>query len=176
MSLLHHIGPDQYLALETAEQVTREQVAEAWERAYAELEQRLRSLGAAARLYIVFGLQGAGKSTWIAHHGARYGDRAVFFDGPLPSRRHRQRALQIAAQVGCAATAVWIDTPLGLARERNAGRRGLARIRDEAIQHVFDHLEAPSLDEGFSSVMLVRPDPGLGEPGPDGGAPLAVGA
>jgi len=158
MSHLHHIGPDQYLDLEHAEVVTREQVADAWERAYCTLEERLRAIGAGARLYVVFGLQGAGKSTWITHHAHTFGDHAVFLDGPLPSRRHRQRALDIAAAVGCAAIAVWINTPLDVARRQNATRRGLARIRDETIQHVFDHLEPPTLEEGFSDVIEVRPD------------------
>ena len=54
---LHHIGPDQYLDLDNAEVVTQEQVAQAWDRAYRLLEDRLRDIGPGARLYAVFGLQ-----------------------------------------------------------------------------------------------------------------------
>jgi len=156
----NHVSPDHFLNLEKADVVTKEQVASAWERAYVELRDRLLAAGDQAKLYVVFGLQGAGKSTWVAHNAPLMGSSAIFLDGPLPSRRHRSRALAIASEVGCKAVAVWVNTPLELAKARNATRRGLACIREEAILHVFEHLEAPSLEEGFSEIIEVL-SPGL---------------
>lgn len=154
--LANHVSPDHYLHLEVAQEVTRAQVAQAWEDAYAELKQKLLDAGQGATLYVVFGLQGAGKSTWVARH-ALGAPHAIFLDGPLPSRRHRQRALRIAAELGCPAVAVWINTPLELAMARNASRRGLACIQTEAILHVFEHLEPPTREEGFSDIIEVLP-------------------
>jgi predicted kinase len=159
----NHVGPDEFLDLEEAQAVTKEQVAAAWELAYERLRQRLLAVGQGATLYVVFGLQGAGKSTWISRSAPRLGERAVFLDGPLPSRRHRQRALGIAAEIGCRAVAVWVNTPIELAKARNATRRGLARIREEAIAHVFSNLEAPSVEEGFAEVLEVLPHESSGD-------------
>jgi hypothetical protein len=153
----NHVSPDHFLHLEEADSVTKEQVAQAWERAYDELRQKLLAAGLGAKLYVVFGLQGAGKSTWVAKNAPLMGNSAIFLDGPLPSRRHRSRALGIASEVGCQAVAVWVNTPLNVAKSRNATRRGLACIREEAILHVFEHLEPPSLEEGFTEVIEVLP-------------------
>jgi hypothetical protein len=153
----NHISPDHFLNLEEAEVVTKEQVASAWERAYGELSQKLAAVGEGATLFLVFGLQGAGKSTWVAQNASHMGSRALFLDGPLPSRRHRSRALSIASEARCKAVAVWVNTPLELAKSRNAVRRGLACIREEAILHVFEHLEPPSLEEGFAEIIEVLP-------------------
>lgn len=153
----NHVSPDHFLNLEEADVVTKEQVAQAWEQAYGQLRQKLLSAGEEARLFVVFGLQGAGKSTWVAHNAPLLGESAVFLDGPLPSRRHRSRALGIASEVGRQAVAVWVNTPLEVAKSRNATRRGLACIREEAILHVFENLEPPSLEEGFVEVIEVLP-------------------
>ena len=153
----NHVSPDHFLNLEEADVVTKEQVASAWELAYGELKGKLVAAGEQAKLYVVFGLQGAGKSTWVAQNASLMGSGAVFLDGPLPSRRHRSRALGIASEVGCKAVAVWVNTPLEVARARNSTRRGLACIREEAILHVFEHLEPPSIQEGFVEVIEVLP-------------------
>ncbi|MGY4828215.1 hypothetical protein ACVNIS_06535 [Sphaerotilaceae bacterium SBD11-9] len=157
MSTLNHINPDHFLNLETAEMVTKEDVANAWEATYTLLAERLATLGKAATLYVVFGLQGGGKSTWVAQNAKRLGCSSVFLDGPLPSRRHRKRALDIAQEAGCKAIAVWVNTPLNQALAQNSSRRGLARIKEEAIMHVHQHLEPPSLEEGFAEVIEVKP-------------------
>ncbi|HJV67741.1 AAA family ATPase [Ideonella sp.] len=153
----NHVSPDHFLNLEEADVVTKEQVASAWELAYGALRQKLVAAGERATLFVVFGLQGAGKSTWVARNAPLMGSNSIFLDGPLPSRRHRSRALGIASEVGCRAVAVWVNTPLELAKSRNATRRGLARIREEAILHVFEHLEPPSLEEGFAEIVEVLP-------------------
>jgi predicted kinase len=155
MPLPNHVSPDHFLSLESAKVVTKEQVAAAWESAYELLAHKLELMGEDATLYVVFGLQGAGKSTWVARNAERFGENAVFLDGPLPSCRHRKRAIDIAAAKGCRAVGVWVNTPLELAKAQNATRRGLACIREEAIMHVFENLEPPSTEEGFAEVIEV---------------------
>lgn len=156
MSRSNHISPDHFLDLENATSVSREEGMSAWERAYAELASRLSTEGKAGTVYIVFGLQGSGKTTWINTSAQHYPGNATFFEGPLPSKRHRERALAVCKAAGCEAVAVWMNTPFETALQRNAGRRGLAKIADDVIAHVRDSLEAPSLDEGFAHIMEIR--------------------
>lgn len=150
------LGPDGLLALAQSAAVTREAVRIAWERVYAQLFAALGALGRAGTLYLVFGLQGSGKSTWVERHAAALGARAVMFEGPLPSRRHRARALAIARAAGCRCVAVWLDTPFDLAAQRNAARSGAARIHTAALEHVRDALEPPLRDEGFDHILRVQ--------------------
>lgn len=149
------IDPDQFLDLSGAVPVGREDVRAAWEQAYALVEQRLSELGPSCTFYVVFGLQGAGKTTWVARQSKELPANAVYLSGPLPSRKHRERALSIAKQAGCRAVAVWINEPFEVALDRNSRRSGLARIREEAMRHVHENLEAPSLEEGFHEVLEV---------------------
>lgn len=149
------IDPDQFLDLSAGQPISPEAGRAAWAQAYERLEQRLAELGAGATLYVVMGLQGAGKSTWVAQQLAQSSPRAIYFCGPLPSRRHRERALAMARCADCRCVAVWLNTPLAVALARNAGRSGTARIAEATIQHVHDSLQAPSLDEGFDEVIEV---------------------
>jgi predicted kinase len=152
----NHVNPDHFLNLEKAEVVTREDVANAWEVAYKILAEQLAELGSAGTLYLVFGLQGGGKSTWVNENADFLGTNSLFLDGPLPSRRHRKRALGIAEAVGCTTVAVWVNTPLEVALAQNSTRSGLARIKEEAIRHVHENLEPPSIEEGFAKIIEVR--------------------
>ena len=155
MQTSNHIGPDVYLNLETAVDVSKEDVKAAWERAYNDLRDRLQDLSPEGILYIVFGVQGSGKTTWIEKNASRMGNDCIFFDGPLPSREKRSRALAMAADTGIRAVAVWVEVPLAVAFARNAARRGLAIIKEEAIRHVHGQLEPPSLGEGFVRIIRV---------------------
>ena len=85
------IDPDDFFDFARDEPVTREEGRAAWDAAYAALEARLASLGPRAQLYVVFGLQAGGKSSWVCDQLAMAGDETVFFSGPLPSRAHRAR-------------------------------------------------------------------------------------
>ena len=149
-----HIGPDQYLDLSGNVAVSLGDVVAAWELAYSALEKLLRPLGSAGALYMVFGLQGAGKTTWIERNAPKLAANSVFLDGPLPSRAKRARAINIARSAGCKVVAVWVNTPFEVALEQNSKRSGLACIREEAIRHVRGQLEPPSQDEGFNEIIL----------------------
>jgi hypothetical protein len=153
------IDPDHFLDLSGAVALGREDVRAAWESAYALVEQRLAELGPTASFYLVFGLQGAGKSTWVHDASLTNSPNAVYLSGPLPSRKHRARALAIATRIGCRRVGVWVNQPFEVAADRNARRSGLARITDEAMRHVYENLQPPSLDEGFHEVIIVGASP-----------------
>lgn len=155
MHSANHVSPDHLLDLANAVELSKEEGRVAWERAYEELHAKLSALGQDGTLYVVFGLQGGGKTTWIQLNASKFGPHAVFLEGPLPSSRHRERALAIAKAIGCRCVAVWVDTPYDVALARNAGRPGLSRIREETMLHVFHALEPPSLAEGFAEILHV---------------------
>ena len=149
------IDPDDFIDLARADPLSPAEGRAAWDRAYAALETALAQAGPAAELFVVFGIQAGGKSTWVRDAGRTAPDHTVFFSGPLPSRGHRERVLGIARRAACAVTAVWITAPLDEALRRNARRRGLARVPDHVIHHVHERLEAPSRDEGFDRILVV---------------------
>ncbi|WP_137939414.1 ATP-binding protein [Chitinivorax sp. B] len=156
MSLSNHINPDHFLDMSGNVTLTSEDVVAAWELAYEAMERQLRAVGPHATLYVVFGLQGAGKTTWVEQNAHRFGPDAVFLDGPLPSRTKRTRAVVLAKSMGRKVVAVWLNTPFDVALAQNATRTGLACIREEAIRHVYDQLEPPSIEEGFDQIMEIN--------------------
>lgn len=147
-----HINPDHYLHTEAGRVYTHERSKLAWEQAYAELDSALGKKS--ARLYLVFGVQGAGKSSWIRAQ-AKSAEDAVFFDAALPARKHRARALTIAGTHGVPVTAVWINAKLESALKRNANRRHDERVPEEAVRNVYAMLEPPSYEEGFDAILHI---------------------
>ncbi len=131
----------------------------AWEQAYAELDSTLSKKS--ARLYLVFGVQGAGKSSWIRAQ-EKVTEDAVFFDAALPAKKHRARALAIAGTHGIPVTAVWIDAALESALKRNANRRHDERVPEEAVRNVFAMLEPPSHEEGFDAILHINTEESSG--------------
>ncbi|MBK7742190.1 MAG: kinase [Betaproteobacteria bacterium] len=152
---MRHIDPDHYLATPAGRVDSPDLARAARDRAYAALQAALERIGTAGRLYVVCGLQGAGKSTWIRNHAAALGDSVVCFDGALPSRRHRSRALALCG-AGRHARGVRVDQrSLAVALQRNAARTGAERIAEATIRHVWDQLEPPSVAEGFVEVVEI---------------------
>lgn len=150
-----HINPDHYLQTSTGRVFTKERQLEAWDRVYEDLQSALRRRSSVpAQLWLVMGVQGAGKTTWIRRNMAALPD-AVFLDAALPAARHRTRALDIARRCGVEAFAVWIDTPLGTALARNASRPADERVPEDALRSVFSLLEAPTTGEGFVRVVEI---------------------
>lgn len=155
MPLVNHLNPDHFLETSAGRVDSPERGRAAWEQAYTELEGQLAAVGAGGTLYIVCGLQGAGKSTWVRLNAQTMGPHAIFFDAALPSRKHRSRALGMAAASGTPAVAVWINTPIEIALQRNASRPEGERVPESIIQHVLEQLEPPSLTEGFVRIIEV---------------------
>jgi len=152
-----HIDPDHYLQTANGRMYTPERGKAAWHLAYADLEVALRDLGAVGTLYVVCGLQGAGKTTWIANNRVHL-KAAVVLDAALPSRVHRQRALSLAAAHGVPAIAVWLDVAIDVALRRNLARPPDEQVPETAIRHVRSLLEPPSVAEGFVRVIEVDQD------------------
>ena len=150
-----YFNPDDYLETETGRVFTPGRSAAAFERAYSDLELALGAAPASARLFVVVGVQGAGKTSWIRQNAESLGDAAFFFDAALPRAIHRARAVAIAGSAGVPAVAVWVRAPLALALARNQSRRSDHRVPEVAIRSVHSIMEAPSPSEGFEEVREV---------------------
>ena len=132
------------------------------------------------------GLQGAGKTTWVAGHLAAthavvskdHWPRArrrearqqrvvadllaagasVVVDNTNPSAAERAPLVAAARTAGVPVRAVWIDTPPELCEHRNAAREGRARVPLVGVLATRARFEPPTTDEGFDRVEVVRPD------------------
>jgi hypothetical protein len=153
----YSVDPDQFLDFTRATPFSREEGLAAWENAYARLREHLSELGSAATLYVVFGLQASGKTTWVRSQSAVQARDAIYFSGPLPSRKHRSRVVAMAKEFGCKAVAVHVTASLEVALARNAARSGLARVPEDVMRHVYESLEPATVAEGFSDVIEVSP-------------------
>ena len=132
------------------------------------------------------GLQGCGKSTWVARHLA--GTHDIVSKDHWPNARHReQRQLRVAGELlragrrvvidntnpspheraplialghahGAPVRAVYVDVPLDICLARNAGRSGRARVPEAGIRATRKRLIPPSAREGFDRVDVARYD------------------
>jgi predicted kinase len=132
------------------------------------------------------GLQGCGKSTWVAEHLAAshcvvskdHWPRArrrearqqrvvaellaagasVVVDNTNPSAAERAPLVALARTAGVPVRAVWVDTPPELCEQRNAAREGRARVPLVGVLATRARFAPPTTDEGFDRVEVVRPD------------------
>src|SRR5262245_24432756 len=142
-------NPDDYLQTPQGRVFTEERNAAAWEQLYEDIEALFAAGAPETRFFIVMGVQGAGKTTWIRNHRAALGAAAAVMDAAVPAKRHRARALALAKKHAIPAAAVWIDTPLELALARNVQRAADEVVPEAAVRSVFGLLEVPTRDEGF---------------------------
>lgn len=148
-----YINPDSFLGVPRV--WTPERSKAAWEQCYSALSSAV-SERAIDSLYIVFGVQGGGKTNWIkASSVSIIREPAAIFDAALPAARHRARAIQIARSGNIPVIAIWVDTPLSVALARNESRQEDERVPREAIESVFGLLEAPTFQEGFSEMYRI---------------------
>jgi predicted kinase len=148
-------NPDDYLWTPNGRVFTAERNAAAWEEMYTDLEALFRAAAPETRFFIVMGVQGGGKTTWVRAHCDVLGPHAVFMDAAVPAKRHRARAVALATRFGVRTTAVWIDTPLERALAQNAQRPADEVVPESAVRSVFSLLEAPTVDEGFDEVIMM---------------------
>ena len=148
-------NPDDYLQTQAGRVYTDERNAAAWERIYSELEELFRDSTADTRFFIVLGVQGGGKTSWIRKHIGSLGSSAICLDAALPARRHRARALVLAQRFSVYSIAVWINVTLERALEQNAKRAPDEVVPEFAIRSVFGLIEAPTLEEGFREIIEV---------------------
>jgi predicted kinase len=111
---------------------------------------------APAQVIVVCGVQSAGKSTW-ARRAAGEQPARIIFDAALPGRRHLQPIIAAAHRQGAHISSIWIDTPLPTALLRNAARPADRIVLEAALRAVADRFEPPSTEEGFDTVLVVRP-------------------
>ncbi|MEG7361628.1 AAA family ATPase [Pseudomonas citronellolis] len=154
-----HINPDHFLETPGGRLYTPERSVLAWRQAYAALDHALSRAPTGSTLFLVIGVQGGGKTAWVRRHIAALGDSAYFFDAALPGIEHRRKALEIAKRHGVPVVAVWLDTALALALDRNRARREDHRVPEAAIRSVHAHFEAPQAREGFLRIEVLREAP-----------------
>jgi predicted kinase len=130
------------------------------------------------------GLQGSGKSTWVAGHlagthavvskdhwpRARHrearqqrvvaellaGGASVVVDNTSPSVAERAPLLALGRAAGVPVRAVFLDVPLPTCRVRNAGREGRAQVPLVGLHSAAARLVPPTVAEGFAEVTVVR--------------------
>jgi hypothetical protein len=130
------LNPDDYLLTSVGRVYTNERNAAAWEQLYVDMEALFAVADPDIRFFLVMGVQGAGKTTWIRANHEALGVSAIFLDAAVPAKRHRARALSLARGFGIRTTAIWINSPLEVALARNAQRasvRSCPRPRFEAF-------------------------------------------
>ena len=78
--------------------------------------------------------------------------RSVIADATHARRTWRANVLSLARQRGVRTVAVWFQAPLEVSRARNARKPGGARwgdriVADEVLVDMWQHLDAPGVDE-----------------------------
>lgn len=121
---------------------------------FAALHRALKAARPGARLYVLVGAQGSGKSTWARRLAEREPD-AIVFDAILVKRSERAPILLAANEHGVPAVAVRFHTPLAACLARNAARPPDQVADEQGLRNVFAALEAPTEGEGFVEVMDV---------------------
>ena len=135
-------------------------------------------------LVVMVGVQGSGKTTWVAQHlagthvvvskdhwpNARRrqarqqrvvaehlaAGRSVVVDNTNPSREERSALVELAREAGVPVRAVWLDVPLETCLRRNAARTGRALVPLVGVLATVDRFVPPSSEEGFAAVDVVR--------------------
>jgi len=151
------INPDHFLKTDAGRVWTPERSKDAWQQCFATLERVLKERPPRQAVVIVCGLQGAGKSSWIAQQKSR--ENVIYFDAALPCARHRQPIIDIARTNGAVVEAVWIKVPLSVALTRNLMRNDDERVPETSIRSVAALFEAPGLAEGFERIHVVDAEP-----------------
>jgi predicted kinase len=132
------------------------------------------------------GLQGSGKSTWVARHltpthtvvskdhwpNARRRetrqqravaellavDARVVVDNTNPAPEDRAPLIAAARDAGVPVRAVWMDTPAELCLARNEMREGRARVPLQGLLATRGRFVPPTTAEGFDRVDVVHGD------------------
>ncbi|MEF2074379.1 AAA family ATPase [Consotaella aegiceratis] len=147
------INPDDFLLTPHGRLWSVERNKAAWRRCHETLQHKLLNDHQVQTVVIVCGLQGAGKSSWIAQQPEQA--NVIYFDAALPGARHRQPIVDIARAAEAVVEAVWIKVPLAVALERSSARQQDLRVPEDSIRSVARLFEPPTLEEGFDRVRIV---------------------
>ena len=127
------LSPDAFLYTDEGEYLwTPGRVRAAWVRAFEQLEAALQGKYRPTKLVLMVGAQGAGKTTWLASNKV---PGAVYWDACLNTPRKRREVVEKARAVtpDLSVEVVWMDTPLAVCLERNAGRTPDRRIPEKDV-------------------------------------------
>jgi predicted kinase len=84
------------------------------------------------------------------------GRPVTYIDATHLTPAERRPYARIAEWYGCDLEAVFFDVPVSVCIERNRSRGRV--VPEEAIQAMAEKLRAPSKEEGFARVRVVRTD------------------
>ncbi len=132
----------------------------AWSETYAAIVGAL--LANPARVVLLVGLPGSGKSTWARaqNDDLAYSTQSIFVDATFSRRVERAPVIQMAAQRRIPVDAVVFLTPLLECMSRNATRTPDRRVPFSVIARMDENLRRDHvlLDEGFRSITAIRPE------------------
>ena len=149
-----HINPDHYLETPEGRVWSPERNKLAWETAYRDFEAYISSEeNRDVVAYIVCGIQGSGKSTWVKQH--RCDHPSVYFDAAMPAKEHRAISIEIAKAHARQVIAVWLDVPLDVALARNNARPAREIVPPSSIISVYHQLQPPEIEEGFDKIIII---------------------
>jgi predicted kinase len=131
-------------------------------------------------LVILMGLQGSGKSTFYKTHldedfvrvnldtlKTRHQEHLLIeeclthernfaVDNTNPTRLDRQRYIIPAKKAGYRIVGYFLESKIKDCMQRNALRKGKARVPEKAIAATSNKLEIPSYEEGFDELYFVK--------------------
>jgi len=149
-----HINPDHFLQTDKGRVINADLNKVAWQKAHLALSNSLLASPKPARLYLLIGPQGAGKSTW-AKARLLTEPGTVIFDAILVKRSEREPLILAARQHGVEVIAAWFTSSLECCLARNNRRPHDEVVPESAIKNVFNALQPPQLSEGFADILRV---------------------
>ncbi len=81
------------------------------------------------------------------------GRPVTYVDATHLSAEERRPYLILAGAYGCDVEAVWFDVPAAVCQERNRSRARV--VPPDAIERLAKKLVAPTMEEGFTKIMIV---------------------
>jgi predicted kinase len=82
------------------------------------------------------------------------GRPVTYMDATHLTPRERRPYIKIGQLYGCVVEALFFDVPLEVCRRRNQGRSRI--VPEEAMEKMAAKLVPPSVEEGFSTVTVIR--------------------
>jgi predicted kinase len=143
------ISPDDYRYLDGKYTFRKNREPYVWGRAYLDLVDLLKNGQGCETLTVMAGLPGSGKTTWIQEHGE---GSTIYFDATSLTPERRAPVTALGAALGAYVTAVYLNTPLHVCKERNDCREEGRRVPDEIMDAMHQKITIPALEEGFRVV------------------------
>ena len=123
-----------------------------------------------SKMYIVIGVPGCGKSTYIMNHSkerevynefikqinAAVASKCdIWVDQTSLNKASRKKLFNKINKKPKEIIAIYFNIPIDIALQRNTKRTGRALVPEDAIINMYNSLEKPSRDEGFTDILEV---------------------